>query len=325
MYVIPGSSEPGIDLSGNPWYNQFTKVNKHIHICDYIGRCILVDRSDIEKMVRQHLMERISQDAAGSASVCASCGGKRHYIVATNWKMNMSTKETRSFLQAMKQVRIPSNETVIIFPPYPYLSEFRDSLRYEQIAYGAQDCAKEEKGAYTGEVSGAMIADMGCSYTLIGHSERRSYYGDTPELCGKKTLAALKSQLTPVLCIGETLDERKLDMYKAVLKSQLDAVYKEIKGDMAKLIIAYEPVWAIGTGVIPTMEQIRDTMAYIHGVLASYEGVGEKVPPILYGGSVKPDNAAEIAAVDHVGGFLIGGAGLKVDSFTKIMNCVAAD
>ena len=311
----------------------------------------MIDRSEIEKMVRNHLMERISQDAAKSSSASLpGCNGKcdgscsgachgthsgackcgssvtsRHYIVATNWKMNMSVKETRDFLKAMKEVKVPSNETVIIFPPYPYLYEFRDSLRYEPIAYGAQDCAKEEKGAFTGEVSGAMIADMGCTYTLIGHSERRSYYGDTPELCGKKTLAALKSQLTPVLCIGETLDERKLDMYKAVLKSQLDAVYADVKKDIARCIIAYEPVWAIGTGVIPTMEQIRDTMAYIHSVLSSYEGVGNNVPAILYGGSVKPDNAAEIAAVDHVGGFLIGGAGLKVDSFTKIMKCVAAD
>lgn len=270
----------------------------------------MVSREEIEKMVRAHLMEK-------------GISSGRHYIVAANWKMNMTRKETCAFIEDMKKVNIPLNEDVIIFPPYPYLSDFRDMLRYDHIVYGAQDCAKEEKGAFTGEVSATMIADMGCTYALVGHSERRSYYGDTPEIVGKKAKAALGHMLIPMICIGETLQERQSNLYKEVLKMQLDAVYAEVGADIAKTVIAYEPVWAIGTGVIPTMEQIADTQRYIHDLLASYKGCESNVPAILYGGSLNEKNVKDIAAVEYVGGFLIGGAGLKSESFTNIINSVA--
>ncbi|MCI9076080.1 MAG: triosephosphate isomerase [Dorea sp.] len=198
----------------------------------------VIDRIDIEMLVRQHLQE-LGLDG-GSAK-------KKEYIVAANWKMNMTEKETRRFLEEMKGTDIAENIRVMIFPPYPYLYIFKEMLRYERIAYGAQDVAKEENGAYTGEVSAAMLGDMGCPLTLAGHSERRSYYGDTSEIVAKKAKAALEYQITPMICIGETLAERKSGRYKEILKGQLDAVYEGFGDRVSECLIAYEPVWAIGS------------------------------------------------------------------------------
>lgn len=269
----------------------------------------VIDRNDIEMLVRRHLQE---------LGVDSGFGKKREYIVAANWKMNMSEKETKKFLEEMKGMDIAENIRVMIFPPYPYLYLFKEKLRYEKIAYGAQDVAKEEKGAYTGEVSAAMLGDMGCPLTLVGHSERRSYYGDTSDIVAKKAKAALEHQITPMICIGETLEERKSRRYEQVLKGQLDAVYACLGKRISECLIAYEPVWAIGTGVIPTLKEISETHAYIHQVLRDY-GVSEQNIKILYGGSVSAGNVRDIASVEHVDGFLIGGASLKADSFKKII------
>lgn len=270
-----------------------------------------MERQEIENLVRKHMEAKFG--------VSAACKGKRSYIVAANWKMNMSARETRKFLDEMKQTEIADHLRVMIFPPYPYLYLFQDKLRYEKIAYGAQDVAKEEKGAFTGEVSAAMIGDLGCSLTLTGHSERRTYYGDTSEIVAKKSKAALEHQITPMICIGETLEERQSGRYQEVLKGQLDAVYKELGSQVAECIIAYEPVWAIGTGVIPTMDQIGGTHKFIHDVLASYSAEAGENVKILYGGSVNAKNVKEIAGVPYVGGFLIGGASLKAESFREII------
>lgn len=268
-----------------------------------------LDKIDIEMLVRRHLQE---------LGVGAGSSEKKEYIVAANWKMNMTEKETRKFLRELKSTEIPENIRVMIFPPYPYLYIMKEMLRYERIAYGAQDVAKEEQGAYTGEVSAGMLGDMGCPVTLVGHSERRSYYGDTPEITAKKAKAALEHQITPMLCIGETLEEREGRRYEAVLKSQLDAVYGALGNRMGECLIAYEPVWAIGTGVIPSLEQIHETHRYIYQVLRGY-GVSEEDIRILYGGSVNAGNVKDIASVKYVDGFLIGGAGLKVESFKTII------
>ena len=192
-----------------------------------------MDKRDIEMLVRRRVQE---------LGLDMNPGVKKEYIIAANWKMNMSEKETKRFLEEMKAVHIEDNIKVMIFPPYPYLHLFKESLRYEKIAYGAQDVAKEEKGAYTGEVSASMLGDMGCSLTIVGHSERRTYYGDTPQIVAQKAKAALTYQITPVVCIGETLDERQQQRYKEVLKEQLDAVYNEIGTKVGDCIIAYEPV-----------------------------------------------------------------------------------
>ena len=269
----------------------------------------VIDRNDIEMLVRRHLQD-LGMDSEAIP--------KKEYIVAANWKMNMTDKETRKFLEEMKGVNIAEHIRVMIFPPYPYLYLFRDMLRYERIAYGAQDVAKEEKGAYTGEVSAAMLGDMGCPLTLVGHSERRSYYGDTSEIVAKKAKAALEHQITPMICIGETLEERKSHRYEQVLKEQLDAVYGELKDQVKDCLIAYEPVWAIGTGVIPTLKEISETHEYIHQVLVSYGVLAEKIR-ILYGGSVNAGNVRDSASVKYVNGFLIGGASLKADSFGNII------
>lgn len=275
-----------------------------------------MDRSYIEALVRERILSQMS----GSGMVAA--GTKRELIVAGNWKMNMSVKETKKFIEQMKECELPEHLTPIIFPPYPYLYQFRDMLRYDRIAFGAQDVAKEENGAFTGEVSAQMLGDIGCSYVIVGHSERRSYYADTEEIVGKKAKAALEHGMTPVVCIGETLEERQGGRYQTVLKSQLDAVYREINRDILKCIIAYEPVWAIGTGVIPTMEEIRDTHGFVKDTLYSYENEGREIP-ILYGGSANEKNVVEISGIADVGGFLIGGASLKAESFGKIIGLLS--
>ena len=192
-----------------------------------------MERVEIERLVRKHLEKKLGMST------------RKEYIVAGNWKMNMSGKETKIFLEALKQAEIPENIRVMIFPPYPYLYLFRNSLRYEQrIIYGAQDVAKEEKGAYTGEVSAGMLGDMGCTVTLTGHSERRTYYGDTSRIVAEKAKAALEYQISPMICIGETLEERKGGRYQEVLKEQMDAVHEELGGRISECFIAYEPVWA---------------------------------------------------------------------------------
>lgn len=269
-----------------------------------------MERKEIEELVRKRITEKLK--IAG-----------KEYIVAANWKMNMSAKETRGFLEQISQAEIPEYLRTIIFPPYPYLNIFQKMLRYSKVAYGAQDIAKEEKGAYTGEVSVAMLTDLGCSYTLTGHSERRSYYAETPEIVAKKTKAASSHGITPVICIGETLEQRKNDRYKEVLKMQLDAVAAE--NHMASCIVAYEPVWAIGTGVIPKISEIAETHEFIHDVLRSYDSTGAETSPILYGGSVNEKNVKDIASVEYVDGFLIGGASLKAESFCGILKLLSVD
>lgn len=269
-----------------------------------------MERKEIEELVRRRITEKLKRTG-------------KEYIVAANWKMNMSAKETKRFLDQMNETEIPQYLKTIIFPPYPYLYIFQKMLRYSRIAYGAQDIAKEEKGAYTGEMSADMLADMGCSYTLTGHSERRGYYAETPQIVGEKTKAALAHGITPVICIGETLEERQSGTYKEILRLQLDAVSAE--AEINSCIIAYEPVWAIGTGVIPKMSEIAGTHEFIHSVLVSCGGASEKTAPILYGGSVNEKNVNDIASVDYVDGFLIGGASLKAESFGKILKLLSVD
>lgn len=271
-----------------------------------------MERREIEEIVRRCVMEKLEN------------GGKE-YIVAANWKMNMSAKAIKSFLEEMNQVEIPKHLRTIIFPPYPYLNIFQKMLRYSRITYGAQDIAKEEKGAYTGEVSADMLIDMGCSYTLTGHSERRSYYAETPEIVAEKTRAAIMHSLTPVICIGETLEQRQSGRYKEILKAQLDAVEASVRESMGVCMIAYEPVWAIGTGVIPKISEIRDTHKFIHEVLISYGGTYRKTVPILYGGSVSEKNVRESASVKYVNGFLIGGASLNAERFKTIIKLLSVD
>ncbi len=207
----------------------------------------------------------------------------------------------------------------IVCPPFTHLHSVIETLKGSNIAVGAQDCATETKGAYTGEVSAQMIAALGCQYVILGHSERRQYYGETSETLNKKMARAYENNLTPIYCVGENLEEREAERHFDVVKAQIEeVVFNLTEGQFAKLVIAYEPVWAIGTGKTATADQAEEIHAYIREVLRSKFGAAAEECPILYGGSCKPSNAGEIFSKENVDGGLIGGAALKAEDFLGI-------
>ncbi len=212
---------------------------------------------------------------------------------------------------------------IAVCVPYPYLEQSRQALAGSNVAWGAQDVSEHAQGAYTGEVSAAMLVDFGCRYVIVGHSERRTYYGDTDAVVAAKYEAALKTGLIPVLCVGETLDEREKNITAEVVVRQLDAVISRCGADsLGKAVIAYEPVWAIGTGRTATPEQAQEVHALIRARVAKADaGVAAGVR-ILYGGSMKPGNAKELMAQPDIDGGLIGGAALVAADFAAI--CAAA-
>ena len=194
-----------------------------------------------------------------------------------------------------------------------------ETLKDSQVAVGAQNCAAESKGAYTGEVSAAMLASMGCEYVILGHSERREYYGETSETLNKKIAQVYANNLTPIYCVGEVKEERENGTYFDVVKAQIEEVVFNLTAEQyATLVIAYEPVWAIGTGLTATSDQAEEIQAYIREVLASKFGEAAASTSILYGGSCNPTNASEIFAKENVDGGLIGGAALVADNFIAI-------
>ena len=246
----------------------------------------------------------------------------RKKIVAGNWKMNMNlqdgvalAKELNDTLTAQKP-----NCGVIICTPFIHLASIAQFLDQSVIGLGAENCADKEKGAYTGEVSVSMLRSVGCEYTILGHSERRQYYGETDEKLVDKTRLALEAGLQVILCVGENLEEREAGKHFDVVGAQTRNVLSHFSAeDMAKVIIAYEPVWAIGTGKTATADQAEEIHAYIRSLLA--EMFGAQVADdttILYGGSCKPSNAKELFAKPDIDGGLIGGAALKADDFIGI-------
>ena len=209
--------------------------------------------------------------------------------------------------------------TMIVCPPFTHIHSVVESLKRSNVEVGAQDCATEVKGAYTGEVSAEMIAALGCKYVILGHSERRQYYGETSETLNKKMSRAYENGLTPIYCVGENLEEREAERHFEVCKSQIEeVVYNLTEEQFGNLVIAYEPVWAIGTGKTATAEQAEEIHAYIREVLRAKFGAAAEECPILYGGSCKPSNAAEIFSKENVDGGLIGGAALKAEDFLAI-------
>ena len=207
----------------------------------------------------------------------------------------------------------------IVCPPFTHLQSVVETLKGTNIAVGAQDCATEVKGAYTGEVSAEMIAALGCEYVIIGHSERRQYYGETSETLNKKMARAYEFGLKPIYCVGENLEEREANRHFEVCKHQIEEVVFNLSEEQFEgLVIAYEPVWAIGTGKTATAEQAEEIHAYIREVLRSKFGAKAEECPILYGGSCKPSNAGEIFSKENVDGGLIGGAALKAEDFLGI-------
>ena len=245
----------------------------------------------------------------------------RKKIVAGNWKMNTLPAEG----VALAQEVVAGKGTVcncvnfIVCPPFTHLSEVARVVKGSGIALGAQNCAAEEKGAYTGEVSAAMIAALGCEYVILGHSERRQYYGETSATLNRKMAQAYAHGLTPIYCVGENLEEREAGKHFDVVKAQIEEVVYELTPEQfSKLVIAYEPVWAIGTGKTATADQAQEIHAYIRQVLAAKFGAAAAETAILYGGSCKPGNAAELFAKEDVDGGLIGGAALKAEDFLAI-------
>jgi triosephosphate isomerase len=212
---------------------------------------------------------------------------------------------------------------VAVCPPFAYLRDVQELLEGSAVAWGGQDVSIHESGAYTGEVAGSMLADFGCKYAIVGHSERRTYHKESNQLVAEKFEAALASGLVPIFCVGETLEQREQGVTEAVVGAQVDAVIERGGVEMlGKGVIAYEPVWAIGTGKTATPEQAQDVHAFIRGRVADKSGeVADRIR-ILYGGSMKPGNAAELISKPDIDGGLIGGAALKAEDFLAI--CTAA-
>ena len=245
----------------------------------------------------------------------------RKKIVAGNWKMNTLPAEGVELAKGVAAGRatVASSVNLIVCPPFTHISEVVKAVAGSNVEVGAQNCAAEEKGAYTGEVAASMIAALGCKYVILGHSERRQYYGETSATLNAKMTQAYANGLTPIYCVGENLEEREAGKHFEVVKSQIEeVVFGLTEEQFANLVIAYEPVWAIGTGKTATAEQAQEIHAYIREVLRSKFGEAAELCPILYGGSCKPSNAAEIFAKADVDGGLIGGAALKADDFLAI-------
>jgi len=246
----------------------------------------------------------------------------RKPIIAGNWKMYKTIKEGQELVNCLKRELYNIDEVdIVVCPPYTLLSYIADMLSSSNIALGAQDVHWEDEGAYTGEVSAKMLKDAGCSYVIIGHSERRQYFGETNERVNEKTKAVLKADLIPIVCVGETLAEREANKTFDVIKNHIENGLKGIsETDVLKLVVAYEPVWAIGTGKTATPQQAQEVHAYIRKLLGNMFSVSAAAQiRIQYGGSVKPDNIVSLMAQEDIDGALVGGASLKVDSFSEII------
>ncbi len=247
----------------------------------------------------------------------------RQAMVAGNWKMNGSSASVKELITGIKAGVDQSSAEVAVCPPFVYIPAVAQAITDSAIKLGAQNLCDKDSGAFTGEVSGPMLKDIGCEFVIIGHSERRSLYGETDEVTAIKYAAALKNGLKPIFCIGETLEERESGVTNDVIARQLDAILNtEGVASLANAVLAYEPVWAIGTGKTASPEQAQEVHAFIRGKIAALDaGVADGLR-ILYGGSMNPGNAAELIAQPDIDGGLIGGASLKADDFLAI--CKAA-
>lgn len=248
----------------------------------------------------------------------------RKNVVAGNWKMNTTLQEGVALAKEVNEALcgVTPQCDVVICTPFTHLASVNAVIDTNKLGLGAENCADHKSGAYTGEVSAPMVASTGATYVILGHSERRQYYGETSEILKEKVALALENNLTPIFCIGEVLAEREDGSYNEVVKKQIEeALFHLSAEDFGKIILAYEPVWAIGTGKTATPEQAEDMHAHIRNLIA--ERYGKEVADntsILYGGSCKPSNAKELFSKPDVDGGLIGGAALEAESFMGIVN-----
>ncbi len=249
---------------------------------------------------------------------------EKRTLVAANWKMHKTVQEAVRFVARLRDhlSSAPSEREVLIIPPYTALWPLKEAVQSAGFAMGAQNCHWETHGAYTGEVSTGMLRDVGCEYVLVGHSERRQLFGETDQTVAKKVDAVYREGLVPVLCVGERLEQREAGHTFQVVKEQLETAVFNLTADAAqRLVVAYEPVWAIGTGKTANPQQAQEVHAFLRETLKSrfHKTVANQIR-IVYGGSVKPDNVDELMAQPDIDGLLVGGAALEVDSFSRIVD-----
>jgi triosephosphate isomerase len=247
----------------------------------------------------------------------------RRRLVAGNWKLHGDRAFARALLDAVVAAHRPSGVDLVVLPPVPYLSELIERYGKLGVGFGAQDVSANEQGAYTGETSARMLVDVGCRYGLVGHSERREHHEESNELVIDKFVAAKRAGLIPILCVGETLHQREAGQTEWAICRQLEPLLERDVGLLDGAVVAYEPVWAIGTGRTATPAQAQEVHAYIRGELRAKSAKVADSLPILYGGSVKPANAAELFSQPDVDGGLIGGASLVAQDFLAIAAAAA--
>ncbi len=243
----------------------------------------------------------------------------RRKLVAGNWKMHGSLAENEALLSGILAGMGSVTADVAVCVPFPYLAQVQAKLTGSAIAWGAQNLSQQAKGAFTGEVSANMLKDFACAYVIVGHSERRAIYGESDELVAEKYAAAQAAGLTPILCVGETLNEREGCITEAVVARQMDAVIAKCGvSSLARAVVAYEPVWAIGTGVTATPDQAQAVHAFIRAKVRELDAVVAEGLVIQYGGSMKAGNAVELLGQPDIDGGLIGGAALNAEEFLAI-------
>ncbi len=266
-----------------------------------------MDKTEIKEMVKKELVEGILKT--------------QNFYIVGNWKMNKTKQEVITFLDKMLENDFKDKNHIVIIPSNPYLYLFEKKLRYSKMTYGVQNVHPESEGAFTGELSISQARDFGAKYAIIGHSERRNIFKEDDEFISEKVKQCIKNNITPILCVGEDLTKRENNTYKSFIMDQINKDLSKINAkDFNRLIIAYEPIWAIGTGRTATPDQVEETHVFIREYLEKQYGESGKKIPLLYGGSVKPSNVLELALANAVSGFLIGGASLDADSFIKINN-----
>ncbi len=246
----------------------------------------------------------------------------RKPIIAGNWKMNKTIKEAVEFVNEIKGQVVDTDVEVVLCAPATMLKDMKEAAKGSNVKIGAQNMHFEESGAFTGEIAPAMLKEIDMDYVIIGHSERRQYFNETNETVNKKVLKALEVAIRPIMCCGETLEERESDKMEDVVKAQIVEGLNNVPAEkLADVVIAYEPIWAIGTGVTASSEQANDAIAFIRSLLKEmYNEEASESVQIQYGGSVKPANVEEIMNQSDIDGALVGGASLKTDSFMQLVN-----
>lgn len=246
----------------------------------------------------------------------------RKPIIAGNWKMNMTPSQAKELVKDLKPLVKDASCEVVVCPPFVDLPFVAEEIKGSNIHLGAQNVHWEEKGAYTGEIAAEMLKEIGVEFVIIGHSERRQFFGETDETVNKRLKAALQHDLIPIVCVGESLEQRESGVTNQIVNTQIKGAFADISSDDAeKIVVAYEPIWAIGTGKTATKEDANDTIKEIRKTIADIYGndIAEKVR-IQYGGSMKPANATELMSMSDIDGGLIGGASLKAEDFSKVVN-----